>query len=119
MNGKDKVKKLLRQQKRQLREDMMVEKKEAKAESRLKKAYSISKEKGDALNKRIGYNYDAAIKAGMQPQDGEHWASRDPETGEIFKAKGHPTFFRTKRAEKSLGYKIKKIKGKLYSVPKK
>ena len=82
----------------------------------------IASKTGDDLvkaNKKYGYNYESAISAGLSPDETGHWPSRNPDTGEILKGKKHPTFFMTRKGERSVGYKIKKVGGKLYSQPKK
>ena len=97
-----------------------ISKREARRTRRAKRKMSNAKgtEREAAVNKKYGYNYEGAIKAGMVPEEGEHWDSRNPETGEILKGKKHPTIYKTKRAERRLGYKIKNVNGTLYSFPK-
>jgi hypothetical protein len=90
-----------------------------KAEQKIQKAKSKSPEAGAKAEKKYGYNYDSALKAGLLPEDG-HWPSRNPETGEILKGRKHPTINKTKKGEREAGYKITKQKGgTLYSQPKK
>lgn len=101
-----------REQKRTAKRYKKVEKKLSKAKSKSPKAYAKA-------NKKYGYNYEAADKAGIKPDSTGHWPSRNPETGEILKGRKHPTIKQTKRGEKSVGYKIYKKGGKLYSKPKK
>jgi hypothetical protein len=90
-----------------------------KANKKIAKAKAKSPKAGAKMQKKRGYNYDGAIKAGIKPDKTGHWASRDPKTGEIFKGRKHPTIKKTKKAEKKLGYSIKKKKGVLYSNKKK
>jgi hypothetical protein len=111
MEDKDKVKRLLRKEAQEKKRDSI-------ATAKIAKAYEKSPEKGALANKKFGYNYSGAIKAGITPDETGHWDSRDPETGEIFKGRRHPTISKTKQAERKFGYKIKNIKGTLYSFKK-
>jgi hypothetical protein len=85
----------------------------ARADRKIKKAEGKNRE--ERVKKKYGYNYKAAKEAGLKPDESKHWPSRNPKTGEILKGRKHPTIYKTKRAEKKLGYKIKKKKGTLYS----
>jgi hypothetical protein len=88
----------------------------ARAERKIKR--SEGKRREGQVRKKYGYNYTAAEDAGIKPDKTGHWPSRNPKTGEILKGRKHPTIYKTKRAEKKLGYKIKKKNGRLYSQPK-
>ncbi len=84
----------------------------------------ISKAKGDTeklkkIDKKYGYNYEAATKSGLKPDDSGHWGSIDPNTGMILKGKRHPSMMKTKKIERVLGNKIIKKDGERYSVPRK
>ena len=52
------------------------------------------------------YDYESAKKAGIKPDAGGHWPSRDPKSGLIFKARHHPTFHKTVASEKASGYEM-------------
>ena len=82
------------------------------------------KAKGDTeklkkIEKKYGYNYDAAIKSGAGADETGHWGSVDPSTGMILKGKNHPSIMKTRKIERILGNKIIKKDGERYSVPKK
>lgn len=63
-----------------------------------------------------GYDYDSARAAGLSADDTGHWPSRNPDTGQILKGKGHETFNLTVEGEEKAGYKIEKgADGKYYS----
>jgi len=94
------------------------ERRYARAERKISKAKEKSPEKGVKIEKKYGYNYDAAISAGLSPDSTGHWPSRDPATGMILKGRKHPTFYKTKAGEKAAGYKIYKKDGDMYSKPK-
>ena len=94
------------------------ERRYARAERKILRAKEKSPEKGAKAEKKYGYDYDAAIKAGLSPDSTGHWPSRDPSTGRILKGKKHPTFYKTKAGEKAAGYKIYKKDGNMYSKPK-
>jgi len=101
--------------------DRKTKRKERKEEKRYTKAdkkisNAKNKKSKDKAQKKYGYNYDSAIKAGLHPDKTGHWASRNPDTGEILKGRKHPTIKKTKKAEKELGYKIKRKKGIMYSI---
>ena len=76
-------------------------------------------EKTKKIEKKYGYNYDAAIKSGGKPNESEHWGSIEPNTGMVLKAKNHPSIMKTRKIEKILGNKIVKKDGERYSVSKK
>lgn len=65
-----------------------------------------------------GYDYDTAKAAGLGPDIDGNWPSRNPKTGQILKGKQHETYYLVEDQEKKFGYKIKKIDGKYYSLPK-
>jgi len=75
-------------------------------------------EKLKKIEKKYGYNYDAAIKSGATPDETGHWPSIDPSTGMILKGKNHPSIMKTRKIERILGNKIIKKDGERYSVPK-
>jgi hypothetical protein len=70
------------------------------------------------IDKKYGYNYDEARKAGITPDEKGHWSSVGNE-GLILKGKKHPSMIKTKKVERLLGNKIVKKSGNLYTVPKK
>jgi hypothetical protein len=76
-------------------------------------------EKLKKIEKKYGYNYDAAIKSGRGPDETGHWGSIDPDTGMVLKGKNHPSIMKTRKIERILGNKIIKKDGERYSVPKK
>ena len=88
-----------------------VEKKMSKAEGNTKRL--------DKIEKKYGYDYVSAEKAGIGPDSTGHWPSRDTETGRILKGRKHPSIMKTRKIERVLGNKIKRIDGNLYSFPKK
>lgn len=88
------------------------------ADKKMASASSKSQKRQDKINSKYGYDYRTAISSGITPDSSGHWASRDPETGKILKGKKHPTIGKTKAAEKSLGNKIVRMNGSLYSIPK-
>lgn len=96
---------------------MAKSRKEKKADRKISKAKGTKREA--KVEKKYGYNYEGAKKAGLEPDESGHWPSRNPETGEILKGRKHPTIKKTKKAEKDLGYKIKRRKGNLYSEVRK
>jgi hypothetical protein len=84
----------------------------------------ISKAKGDTeklkkIDRKYGYNYEAATKSGLTPDETGHWGSIDPNTGMILKGKRHPSIIKTKKIERVLGNKIIKKGGERYSIPRK
>lgn len=76
-------------------------------------------EKLNKIEKKYGYNYDAAIKSGAEPDSTGDWPSLDPNTGMVLKGKNHPSIMKTRKIERILGNKIIKKDGERYSVPKK
>ena len=70
------------------------------------------------VDKKYGYNYEAAKAAGIQPDETGHWGSIGND-GMILKGSKHPSMIKTKKVEGLLGNKIVKRDGNLYSVPKK
>lgn len=69
------------------------------------------------IEKKYGYNYEEAKKAGITPDASGHMASIGND-GLILKGKKHPSMIKTKKVERLLGNKIVKKGGKLYSVVK-
>jgi len=63
-----------------------------------------------------GYDYEGARAAGLGPDSTGHWPSRDPKTGLLLKGASHPTFKKTLGAEKRLGYRVSKRKGRYFST---
>ena len=72
-----------------------------------------SKKPLEKLEKKKGYNYSI----GEYDPETQHWYSLSS-TGEVAKAKKHPSMIKTRKAEKLLGNKIVNVDGKRYSVPK-
>lgn len=63
-----------------------------------------------------GYDYETAEKHGLSPDKTGHWPSREPTTGQILKGRKHPTYWKTERGEKKVGFEIYKGKnGRYYS----
>ena len=94
-----------------------VERRYERLDSKMEKAQGNLSET-NKLDKKYGYNYEAAKKAGIQPDETGHWGSIG-EDGLILKGPKHPSMVKTKKVEKILGNKIVKKDGQLYSVPKK
>lgn len=89
---------------------------------KMDKKYAKAEAKGNEnkikrLDKKYGYDYDAAKAAGLSPDQTGHWPSIGND-GLILKGKKHPSMILTKKVEKVLGNKIVNIKGKQYSRPK-
>jgi hypothetical protein len=99
-------------------DDDKIERRQDRADRKINNSKGKSLKRQNRVLKKYGYDYEGAMNAGISPDEEGHWASRNPETGEIFKGRKHPTMFKTKEIEKSLGYKIKRKRGKIYSVPK-
>ena len=95
----------------------LVEKRYEKLDSKIDKAKGDDR-KLQKIDKKYGYNYEAAISSGLKPDSTGHWASIGND-GLILKGKKHPSMVKTKKVEKILGNKIIKEKGSLYSIPKK
>lgn len=95
-----------------------IERRYKRADKKLAEAKEESPEEYEKVNKKYGYNYDEAIKVGIEPDETGHWASRNPETGEILKGSKHPSMPMTKRGEREAGYKMYKKDGKWFSKPK-
>lgn len=112
----DNNKRAARKQAREERKDV---RKYAKAESKIASAKLKGFNQGAKAEKKYGYNYGGAIKAGLGPDETGHWPSRNPDTGEILKGRKHPTIRKTKKAEKEMGYKITRKNGTMYSNPRK
>ena len=83
---------------------------------KITKATGTSKEK--AVRKKYDYDHEYASKIGVKPDKSGHRQSIDPKTGKILKGRKHPTMYKTKKTDKALGYKHKKIDGEWYSLPK-
>jgi len=66
----------------------------------------------------VGYDYQAAMKAGLKRDKTGHWASLDPKTGQLLKGINHPTINKTIAEEERLGNRIIQRDGRYYSVPK-
>jgi hypothetical protein len=95
-----------------------IERRYERADKKIEAAKAESLEKYERVNKKYGYNYEAAEKAGIKPDETGHWASRNPDTGEILKGNKHPTMPLTKRGEKEAGYKMYRKDGKWFSKPR-
>ena len=64
------------------------------------------------------YDYFNASPEMIPTEEGQHWDSRNPHTGQILKSENHPTFDLAVEGEKNAGYKI--VRGydnNLYSIP--
>ncbi len=70
--------------------------------------------------KKMDYDYDSAIAAGIKPGPDGHWQSRVPQTGLILKSEDHPTFYKTIQGEREVGNQMyRNIKDqRIYSFPK-
>ena len=68
--------------------------------------------------KKYDYDHKYADKIGVKPDATGHRQSLDPKTGRILKGIKHPTIYKTRKTDRALGYKHKKIDGEWYSVPK-
>ncbi|MHA2009950.1 MAG: hypothetical protein ACW980_21765 [Promethearchaeota archaeon] len=103
------------------RKESLHEKKDNRryARANRKIAKADEKGKGDKARKKYGYDYSAAIAAGITPGKDGHWATRNPDTGEYFKGRKHPTVYKSKKVDRKMDYKIKRKDGRLYSYPKK
>ena len=67
-----------------------------------------------------GYDYASAKTAGVKPDEGGHWPSRNPKTGMLLKGRGHKTWHKTIAGEEAAGYAIRRgDDGRYYSFPKK
>ena len=70
------------------------------------------------------YDYESALKYGMQPNPvDQHWSSRvgtGPQEGLILKSESHPTMWMTLESEAAGGYNLFRnaLDGRLYSFPK-
>lgn len=76
-------------------------------------------EKLAKIEKKYGYNYDAALRSGGGPDESGHWDSINPDNGMILKGPKHPSIMKTRKIERILGNKIIKKDGERYSVPRK
>jgi hypothetical protein len=65
-----------------------------------------------------GYDYQSALKAGLEPDETGHWPSREPYTGLLLKGRTHKTWGLTEAEERRLRYKIVKKNGRYYSFEK-
>lgn len=64
------------------------------------------------------YDYFNASSEMIPTEEGQHWDSRNPHTGQILKSENHPTFDLAVEGEKNAGYKIiRGYDGNLYSIP--
>jgi hypothetical protein len=70
------------------------------------------------LDKKYGYDYESAKKAGLAADETGHWPSIG-EGGLVLKGKKHPSMILTKKVEKVLGNKIVNRNGRQFSEPKK
>ena len=63
------------------------------------------------------YDYFNASPEMIPTEEGQHWDSRNPHTGQILKSENHPTFDLAVEGEKNAGYKIiRGYDGNLYSI---
>jgi len=63
------------------------------------------------------YDYESAKAAGLKPDETGHWPSRDPNSGLLFKGRGHETWAKTIEGENKAGYQVFKGKdGRYYSI---
>jgi hypothetical protein len=90
---------------------------------RMDKKYEKAEAKGNdnkikKLDKKYGYDYESAKKAGLSPDETGHWPSIGND-GLILKGKKHPSMILTKKVEKVLGNKIINSGGRQYSITKK
>ena len=72
----------------------------------------------EELNKLGLYDFDSAISAGLQADSTQHWPSRVPSgenEGLLLKAPTHPTFNKTLKGDRELGYRVYQKNGRLYS----
>ena len=103
-------------------EPQMMSKKDIRGYERQRKKISkaIGTPKEKDVRKKYDYDTEYADKMGFKPDETGHRQSRDPQTGRILKGEKHPTFYKTKKIDKALGYTHKKGKdGNIYSYPKK
>lgn len=96
----------------------IVERRTERVERKIEKAQGNEK-KLAKIEKKYGYNYEAAQAAGLEPDETGHMGSLDPNTGMVLKGRKHPSMIKTRKIEKILGNKLVKKDGQLYSVPKK
>ena len=95
-----------------------IKRREERVENKKEKAKN-NPEKLKKIEKKYGYNYDAALKGGGGPDESGHWDSVNPSDGMILKGPKHPSIMKTRKIERILGNKIIKKDGERYSVPKK
>lgn len=95
-----------------------IERRYSRVEEKIKKAEG-NPERLKKIEKKYGYNYEAAINAGLGPDETGHWPSINPDNGMILKGKRHPSIMKTRKIERVLGNKIIEENGERYSVPKK
>lgn len=95
-----------------------IERREERVENKKERAKD-DPEKLKKIEKKYGYNYDAALKGGGGPDESGHWASINPDNGMILKGPNHPSIMKTRKIERILGNKIVKKDGERYSIPKK
>jgi len=65
----------------------------------------------------VDYDYESALRYGIQPDETGHWQSRIPETGLLLKGRGHKTWPLTVKGEEEAGNKIILMNGRYYSFP--
>jgi len=61
-----------------------------------------------------GYDYESAEAAGLKPDETGHWPSRNPQTGQLLKGRGHKTFNLTEEGEAKAGFEIYQGEDKRY-----
>lgn len=65
------------------------------------------------------YDYFGAHPSNAPVEEGEHWTSRNPKTGQLLKREDHPTYNLMVEGEREAGYNVYKgLDGNLYSKPK-
>jgi hypothetical protein len=95
----------------------IVDRRYARMDKKYDKAAGNEK-KTAKIEKKYGYNYEEAKKAGITPDASGHMGSIGNE-GLILKGKKHPSMIKTRKVERLLGNKIVRRGGNLYSVIKK
>ena len=95
-----------------------IERRYERLDRKIEKAQGDS-EKLKKIDKKYGYNYEAAIKSGITADKSGHWGSINPNNGMILKGPKHPSIMKTRKIERILGNNIVKKDGERYSVPKK
>ena len=65
------------------------------------------------------YDYFGAHPSNAPTEEGGHWTSRNPKTGQLLKREDHPTFNLMVEGEKQANYDVVRgLDGNLYSTPK-